>query len=49
MPLFGLIWTKNDLKIAKAKYLKNLKSMSRTGTFILGHCVNGSQFYFDFD
>ena len=22
-----------------AKYLKNLKSMSRTGTFILGHCV----------
>ena len=23
-----------------AKYLKNLKLMSRTGTFILGHCVN---------
>ena len=22
-----------------AKYLKNLKLMSRTGTFILGHCV----------
>ena len=22
-----------------AKYLKNLKSMSQTGTFILGHCV----------
>ena len=26
-----------------AKYLKNLKSMSRTGTFILRHCVNISE------
>ena len=32
-------WSDHPSTSLRAKYLKNLKLMLRTGTFILGHCV----------